>query len=84
MTYRGRNGKPLRLRKLRTMTTEDPRQVTPVGHVLRWARLDELPTILALARGELTLIGPRVQTSHSQAPQTTRPGLIQLHSWSDD
>jgi lipopolysaccharide/colanic/teichoic acid biosynthesis glycosyltransferase len=81
VTYHGRNGQPIRLRKLRTMTTEDPRWVTPVGHILRWTRFDEVPTIIALARGELTLIGPRAQTSHSQAPLTTRPGLIQLDRW---
>lgn len=66
----GRNGRPFTLFKLRTMVDEaepegpvwaaedDPR-VTAVGRWLRRSRLDELPQVINLARGEMSVVGPR-------------------------
>lgn len=66
----GRAGHPFTLLKLRTMradaelrgvqwsSPDDPR-TTCVGRLLRRTRLDELPNVLAVLRGELSMVGPR-------------------------
>ena len=67
----GKNGQPFRLVKLRSMRVEpvdgdlytkanDPR-ITRVGHVLRSSRLDELPQLWNVLRGDMSLIGPRAE-----------------------
>jgi lipopolysaccharide/colanic/teichoic acid biosynthesis glycosyltransferase len=63
-------GRPFRIYKFRTMTTEQPGsaqvwaapddpRVTPVGRVLRKFRLDELPQLFNVLKGDMNLVGPR-------------------------
>ena len=67
----GRFGRPFRVWKLRTMThrpertgveqppqASDPR-VTRIGRFLRTYGLDELPQLINVLRGEMSLVGPR-------------------------
>jgi len=67
----GKNGKIFRMLKLRTMVLDaeratgpvwakldDPR-VTPVGRLLRKTRFDEVPQLINILRGQMSLIGPR-------------------------
>ncbi|MBL8553354.1 MAG: sugar transferase [Phenylobacterium sp.] len=66
----GLNGRPFRIYKFRTMTVMEDgdgvRQavrgdvrVTPLGGLLRRLSLDELPQLLNVLKGEMSIVGPR-------------------------
>jgi exopolysaccharide biosynthesis polyprenyl glycosylphosphotransferase len=67
----GRGGKPYRVHKLRTMrkdaetlsgpvwASQRDSRVTRVGAVLRKMRLDEIPQVFAVFRGDMSFVGPR-------------------------
>jgi len=66
----GLDGEPFTMLKFRTMrpdadpyapapTDDDDERITPVGHGLRRFSLDELPQLVNVLRGEMSLVGPR-------------------------
>ncbi|HEV3000402.1 MAG TPA: exopolysaccharide biosynthesis polyprenyl glycosylphosphotransferase [Solirubrobacteraceae bacterium] len=63
----GEGGKPFTIYKLRTMregadtewATADDARVTRIGSFLRRTHLDELPQVLNVLRGEMSVVGPR-------------------------
>jgi lipopolysaccharide/colanic/teichoic acid biosynthesis glycosyltransferase len=78
----GRDGEPFEMLKLRTMVSGaehqgaglavnagDPR-ITRVGHVLRRFSIDELPNLVNVLRGEMSVVGPR-PTIQAQVDQYT-------------
>jgi len=94
----GRWGREFTLSKFRTMVvdaekmtgpvwaTEDDPRITPVGRILRRARLDELPQIWNVIKGDMSLVGPRperrffVESLREKIPlydsrHAVRPGL---------
>ncbi|WP_306589636.1 sugar transferase [Geothrix sp. 21YS21S-4] len=95
----GRGGKPFRIWKFRTMVVDADRQgraitvgrdprITRVGAWLRDTKLDELPQLLNVLVGEMSLVGPRPEVPryvafYSDAEQAIlglRPGITDLAS----
>ena len=42
-----------------SLTTYRDERITPIGRFLRWTKLDELPNLINVIKGEMSLIGPR-------------------------
>jgi lipopolysaccharide/colanic/teichoic acid biosynthesis glycosyltransferase len=91
----GRHGSPFHLFKFRSMsmggrgtaiTAGGDRRVTRVGRLLRRYKLDELPQLWNVVRGEMSLIGPRPEVPCFvdsadpawQAVHSVRPGITDL------
>lgn len=99
-TRMGHHCRPFSALKFRTMRggkkvtrgPEDPLEVdrvTPLGIILRQTRIDELPQIINVLRGEMSLIGPRPDVfdhaqaylrhiPHYRARHAVRPGISGL------
>ena len=95
----GRGGLEFSMYKFRTMharraehgpriTHGDDRRITRVGGVLRRSKLDELPQLWNVLRGDMSLVGPRPEDPHYVAlysPEQrrvldVRPGITSLAS----
>lgn len=80
----GLGGRPFRIMKFRTMRDAtgtdgkplpDSERLTALGHFLRASSLDELPQLLNVLRGDLSLVGPRpllVQYLSRYTPEQAR------------
>lgn len=64
----GLHGRSIYLRKFRSMTNatdtngellEDEKRITALGNFLRKTSLDELPSLLNVLKGDMSLVGPR-------------------------
>ena len=87
----GRGGRSFTILKFRTMpvcgdstarptlTSSNNQQFTPIGPLLRRWKLDELPQLIHILRGEMSLVGPRPKLAcYESANLTCRPGLTGL------
>jgi lipopolysaccharide/colanic/teichoic acid biosynthesis glycosyltransferase len=95
----GLHGRSFRIFKFRTMvvnaervggpsTSDDDPRVTRIGRVLRRHKLDELPQLLNVVAGEMSLVGPRPEveqevrlyTEEERRLLTVRPGITDYAS----
>lgn len=100
----GRFGKPFKIFKFRTMvvnaeklggpsTADDDPRITKIGKRLRKYKLDELPQLINVLRGEMSFVGPRPEVQHyvdmftekERAILSVRPGITDWASlWNPD
>jgi lipopolysaccharide/colanic/teichoic acid biosynthesis glycosyltransferase len=94
----GRHGVPFRIHKFRTMvhggqgaqiTVGADRRITRAGAVLRRAKLDELPQLIDVLKGDMSLVGPRPEVPRYVAMYpaalrdkvlSVRPGITDIAS----
>ena len=92
----GYHGEPFAMFKLRTMmintdavdqrvTAENDSRITSVGKLLRATKLDELPQLLNVLRGDMSIVGPRPEdwdivnmhyTQEQRRALNVRPGMV--------
>jgi len=100
----GQYGKPFKIFKFRTMvvnaeeiggpsTAADDPRITRAGRVIRKYKLDELPQLINVFKGEMSFVGPRPEVQHyidmftdeEKAILTVRPGITDWASlWNPD
>ncbi|WP_144822466.1 sugar transferase [Marinobacter piscensis] len=97
----GRNKKPFTLVKFRTMKKDtasvashlaSASAITPFGHFLRRTKLDELPQLWNVLKGEMSLVGPRpclfnqeelIAEREQRGVLAARPGITGLAQVND-
>jgi len=97
----GRNRKPFTLVKFRTMKKDtasvashlaSASAITPFGHFLRRTKLDELPQLWNVLKGEMSLVGPRpclfnqeelINEREGRGVLNARPGITGLAQVND-
>ncbi|MEC9040540.1 MAG: sugar transferase [Pseudomonadota bacterium] len=97
----GRNQKPFTLVKFRTMKKDtasvashlaSASAITPFGHFLRRTKLDELPQLWNVLKGEMSLVGPRpclfnqeelIEERERRGVLSARPGITGLAQVND-
>ena len=100
----GRYGSPFRIFKYRTMvanaeeiggpsTADDDPRITKIGKFIRKYKLDEVPQVINVFKGEMSLVGPRPEvqqyvdifTDEEKAILSVRPGITDWASlWNPD
>lgn len=100
----GRNGKLFRIYKFRTMvvnaekiggssTADDDPRITRIGKFIRKHKLDELPQLINVLKGEMSFVGPRPEVQHyvnmytaeEKAMLSVKPGITDWASlWNSD
>ena len=100
----GLHGKSFRIFKFRSMvvdaerlgassTSDDDQRITSIGKFLRKYKLDELPQLINVLTGDMSLVGPRPEvkkftdmyTKEERAILTVRPGITDWASiWNPD
>jgi sugar transferase (PEP-CTERM system associated) len=88
----GQGNKPFRIVKLRSMREDAERhtgpvfanqqddRITAVGRILRKSRLDEVPQLWNVLRGEMSLVGPRPERPEFVETLSDRYPLFRLRS----
>ena len=91
----GKNAKIFKMIKFRSMLDAidkngnplpDDQRITPFGHKLRSTTLDEMPQLLNVIKGDMSIVGPRPQmkdflqhyTSHQMKRHDVKPGMTGL------
>jgi lipopolysaccharide/colanic/teichoic acid biosynthesis glycosyltransferase len=100
----GLSGRRFQIYKFRTMvvdaerlggssTAEDDPRITRIGRFLRRYKLDELPQLINVLKGDMSIVGPRPEVKHytdmftdeEKAILTVRPGITDWASiWNAD
>jgi len=88
----GKNGKVFNLYKFRTLQEtkgQFPEEYTKIGRFLRKTKIDELPQIINLIKGDMNIVGPRPEEARTvnllpdaikKILLSRRPGLTSLSS----
>jgi lipopolysaccharide/colanic/teichoic acid biosynthesis glycosyltransferase len=88
----GRDGKPFELFKFATMLKNSPNigtgtvtvrhdpRILPIGRLLRKTKINELPQLLNILNGDMSIIGPRPQTRRcfDAFPASTQKIIVQV------